>query len=512
MSEEVGQTSAERPRPTAVGRRGKLFTLALALGSIAALAFVLEIGARIRARLAGTPWDSAAARRELTIALASFDAGVPDDSTREAAGQPPETAGDARETSADAREAEGNERATGGLVDAHQALHPYLGFDDLRMHERLRAAIEASRSPDGFDVLVEGGSVAADFVGAGSERLIELLRAAPGFPGGASGPVRVWCEARAEFKQPQQANALACALAAGLEPELVITIDGFDDVAIALSNVAAGTHPLYPSAARWNVLAGNPTGDVRTLDRSIELRRRRARVAAFAERALARHVELSALAGSLALGKLRELRAEADAARAELDAAFKAFREGAAERGPQFTGSTDDALRCAIEAWSEGAISMWSLCRARGIPYLHVLQPTLHDEGAKPPSEDELALGASAALGPDEARDAGGARDARGALGAEDPRGAGDVRGPRVALGAEDALRVDAARRGYPALRAKATELAGRGLPFCDASRVFADVRETLYRDASRFDDAGHRLLAETIARRALEELAARAR
>ncbi|MCC6407798.1 MAG: hypothetical protein IT453_11570 [Planctomycetes bacterium] len=456
MSAETEHTNAEHRQTAAIGRRGALFKLALVLGGIAALAFVLEIGARIRARLAGAPWDAAAARRELTHALESFAA----DAATETAPGVADSALDSKGAAPD----------TAGLVDAHQALHPYLGFDDLRMHERLRAAIEASRSPDGFDVLVEGGTVAADFVGAGSERLSELLRAAPDFPGGANGPVRVWCEARAEFKQPQQANALACALAAGLEPELVITIDGFDDVAIALSNVAAGTHPLYPSAARWNVLAGNPTGDVRTLDRLIELRRRRARVAAFAERALARHVELSALAGSLALGKLHELRAEADAALAELDAAFKTFREGSAERGPKFTGSTDDALRCAVEAWGEGAFSMWSLCRARGIAYVHVLQPTLHDDGAKPASEDELALAAP------------------------------------------DPLRLDAARLGYPALRARGAELALRGMPFCDASRVFADVRETRYRDASRIDDAGHRLLAESIARRALEELAARAK
>jgi hypothetical protein len=105
---------------------------------------------------------------------------------------------------------------------------------------------------------------------------------------------------------------------------------------------------------------------------------------------------------------------------------------------------------------------MDALCRRRGIRYLHVLQPTLHDEGSKPLTEDERRAGAE----------------------------------PEIwALGA---------RLGYPKLRARARSLAAAGVEVLDATRAFADVRETLYYDVCHFAPAGNLLLGELVAERLL--------
>jgi hypothetical protein len=55
-------------------------------------------------------------------------------------------------------------------------------------------------------------------------------------------------------------------------------------------------------------------------------------------------------------------------------------------------------------------------------------------------------------------------------------------------------------RLGYPKLRAAGAELAAQGVPFLDASHVFADVQDTLYYDACHFDKRGNGLLAELLA------------
>jgi lysophospholipase L1-like esterase len=108
---------------------------------------------------------------------------------------------------------------------------------------------------------------------------------------------------------------------------------------------------------------------------------------------------------------------------------------------------------------------MAAVCRTHDIPFLHVLQPTLHDAGAKPRTAEEIEKGAM---------------------------------GPAWQAAVE---------RGYPLLRAAGEELAREGVPFVDATRVFADVETTLYFDACHFGPEGNRILGRWIAARFLERL-----
>jgi hypothetical protein len=102
--------------------------------------------------------------------------------------------------------------------------------------------------------------------------------------------------------------------------------------------------------------------------------------------------------------------------------------------------------------------AMHAMCAARGIHYLHVLQPTLHDEGSKVPTEKELAVG---------------------------------LIDPHWKAGVVD---------GYPLLRKAAGRLQAQGIAFLDASRLFVDVKKTLYFDACHFGQEGNDLLADAIA------------
>ena len=105
------------------------------------------------------------------------------------------------------------------------------------------------------------------------------------------------------------------------------------------------------------------------------------------------------------------------------------------------------------------------MCAAKGIHYLHVLQPTLHDRGSKPLTEKEIA---------------GGTVD------------------PDWIVGIAHL---------YGPMRASAERFAARGVPFCDATMVFRDHPEDIYIDTCHFKEDGNALLAAVVARSFLETL-----
>jgi hypothetical protein len=101
---------------------------------------------------------------------------------------------------------------------------------------------------------------------------------------------------------------------------------------------------------------------------------------------------------------------------------------------------------------------MHALCAARGIAYVHVLQPTLHDTGSKPLTPEELAGGAA-------------------------------PESWTWAVG-----------EGYPLLRSTGAELSAAGVRFVDASGVFAGVQTAIYHDSCHFRLEGNVLLCELVA------------
>jgi hypothetical protein len=125
--------------------------------------------------------------------------------------------------------------------------------------------------------------------------------------------------------------------------------------------------------------------------------------------------------------------------------------------GPVFESADESAIELSARVWAQSSLDMHAICRRRGVRYLHVLQPTLHDEGSKPVTDEERAKGAEPA---------------------------------DWALGA---------KLGYPKLRAHAAELAAAGVEFLDASRAFAEVTTSLYYDVCHFAPEGNRKLAELV-------------
>ncbi len=343
------------------------------------------------------------------------------------------------------------------------SVSPYVGFDFENAGELLSRdlARQATSNGEEFRILVLGGSVAANFAFLGKQRLIETLERDPRLAGRS---IEFFMYARPSHKQPQQLLAAGVLLSAGLEPDLVLNLDGFNELAIAARNAELGVHPLQPTAGQWLPLLEG-TRRPETLALTARAFTAREQLSESVDAALASPRLSSALLGPGVVARVQEQRGRLVAASDALVQAV-ASREDvpAALTGPAVPPTAERLATC-VGLWRESSRGLAGLCEAHGIPYLHVLQPTLHDAGSKPLTDEERATS----------------------------------KGPQVWIAA--------ARVGYPRLRAAGAELRDAGVAFFDASAVFNDLQDPVYYDVCHFRRPGHELLAEAIAGAILSEL-----
>jgi hypothetical protein len=343
--------------------------------------------------------------------------------------------------------------------------HPFLGWSDERSFATLAegdAWYATAESRASFDVLLLGGSVAADFGNRGSDRLIELLGADPRLRGR---DIRIWNEGHAGYKAPQPLHVLEWILSNGHEPDAIVIIDGFNEVAIASGNHNRGVSPLYPFAEHWDVLVRGNNFDIAAIDLLLVMRGAQKEEQAIARSALSRGYHRSALLTRLTLSRLADRRRAFEKARDAYLAYVLAHSDPAAVRGPRFAGDRQAAIELAVQCWSESARTLHTLCAQRGIAELHVLQPARDDPGTKQLTADEMH-----STGP-------------------------------------DAIWTAAVLAGYPLLKAAGAALAESGIPFADATRVFEGETGQIYIDLCHFNDRGNVLLAELVAPRLLAQV-----
>lgn len=419
--------------------------LALVVAGFVLGALALEVGARLYLLAQGRPYARAAALRDV--------AHLADQMTVRATRVDPIQSEDPAEMDAAQR---------------RQILHPFLGWEVGAYHARMRRDQEHFASPAAratFDVLLLGGSVAANLGNQADRDLVRLLGALDLAQGR---PVRLMNYARGSYKQPQQLIMLAWLLGLGFAPDLVINVDGFNEVAVSNANRRLEAHPLYPAVAQWAPLARGGLTDPATLDLVIPVRRLQVEVEGLARDARTSVQMHSAVLGSLRYARVRKGHAAWVLAQRRLQGHLMDASDQFVLRGPHFEGDARETIELCVRAWLETARMLHQLCAARGVLFVACLQPTLHDEGAKPMSSEE--------------REKGGA--------------------PEEWL--------EGVRLGYPLLRAAGRALEREGVCFVDATRVFAEVGATLYYDACHFDRPGNHLLAEHLVAGIATHLAAR--
>jgi hypothetical protein len=320
--------------------------------------------------------------------------------------------------------------------------HPFAGFtqESSATVAKIGHGDDSPHRP--FRILLLGGSVAAGFGNTGSREMVKILERTKALEGRK---VELDIQACPGHKQPQQLGILAYSLALGQRPDLVIELDGHNEVAIGLTNRRGLAFPPYPSASHWSLVASH-SGE---FPGAVHMRALREQAIELESR-IETDLGFSAVRNQLLLAQARKLVVRY-ASLADEYAAWLASGEASASlRGPTWSGNDQQTLDLVVSVWKEASISMAAMCRARSIRYVHALQPSLHDEGSKPATEEELRLGATSEAW------------------------------------------LTGVRSGYPRLREAGAALAAQGIAFVDLSRTFENEAATVYIDACHFNLKGY--------------------
>jgi hypothetical protein len=371
-----------------------------------------------------------------------------------------ERAADAgRTTDLERERAQGLWRTGGKAVEV---VHPYLGFvqhPDLNPNTSpqgfpMNDPLPVSRAPHRLVVGVFGGSFAAGFSLDARDLLVAALE-----PLGRE--VVVVNLAAGGYKQPQQLLALAWALSLGSEFDIVLNIDGFNEVVLpVVNNLARGVNPYYPRAWDHRV-AGFLTAD--SARRLASLTVAADSRAAWARRFLGWRLDRSVV--MCVLWRARDLALERECARLarDLEEARAAGVAGFLAHGPPVDMPSDpDRLYDTLAGqWHTCSLQMHRLCEANGIRYYHFLQPNQYVEGSKPMRREERARAFD-----------------------------------------ENHFYRPCVTRGYPWLRRHGAQLAAEGVRFTDLTMIFSGLERPIYiDDCCHVDRFGYKMIADEIGR-----------
>jgi hypothetical protein len=229
-------------------------------------------------------------------------------------------------------------------------------------------------SPNQFVIGMFGGSVGAWFCQVGAHRLVEDLKANAFFKTREIVPL---CLSHEGYKQPQQLLLLSYFLAIGQSFDLVLNIDGFNEVTLSSFNNQRGLDISMPSAMHLEPLVNLVNQATLTPDKLQSL----AAISQYKERInhLVERLQRNRFAAVNFV--LERLHRSATASYQAEVARFAALPSNPSEASlilatPSVTQRDESrALADAAKSWSEASVLMHTMLAARGVPYFHVLQP-----------------------------------------------------------------------------------------------------------------------------------------
>lgn len=244
--------------------------------------------------------------------------------------------------------------------------------------------------PEDFVIGILGGSVAESFANLGEAYLGAELKAID--PRFKDKRIVVLSLATAGYKQPQQLFLLEYFLLLGFHFDLVLNVDGFNDLVLAVSNRTHGINPIYPSSTHYAVIASQTPE--RMTPEQVQLLAEMYTTLSHEGRVL-RWVSNPPWCYSIFLNLLGERSSASNQERilsVQNQLVTLAQTQLPSElRGPPIH-TTVNSEEEAAAAWSEASLMIHAVCSARGIPYVHVLQPNQYLDGSKPLTPHEKAV------------------------------------------------------------------------------------------------------------------------
>lgn len=301
---------------------------------------------------------------------------------------------------------------------------------------------------------IYGGSVAYYFSALGTNALIQNLKLSPRYRDKNISIARV---AIGGYKQPQQLIALAYLLSLGAHYDIIINLDGFNELALPPSeNMPSGVFPFFPRRWLMRVLQVPShqrlalMGKIAWIDNN-----RRFTAEMFQHKPL----RYSVTANILWLYLDSMLSKNSYSAQTSLailhpdDSRYECT-------GPRYSFTNDIELYKDIAIqWQQSSVLMHNLCQANDVEYWHFLQPCLFDVGSKTLDEEEK----------------------------------------RLASVPNHAYR-KYTKEGYPFLRQAGELLIAKGVPFYDLSRIFRETKEQVFLDCCHLKVEANAILGRKIA------------
>jgi len=354
-------------------------------------------------------------------------------------------------------------RSYAAILDEHTTstsyiVHPYVGYvidykdGYSNKYGFLGPDPIAHRSPDKVIVGIFGGSVAGEYYGIEKDELTKALQALPAFK---NKKIEVYITALAGYKQPQQFMALNYILTLGGQFDIVINIDGFNEVVLPyVENLPNQISGFFPRS--WNFFSRQTLG----LDSML--------VSASIEQHKINIAKLQSFFSSpflTFLGPIRDyflseesyqMREDEEKLAALLNSEPKEYRT----TGPGNTATDTEGFgKNMVGMWKESSIQMSKLASANGALYLHFLQPNQYVAGSKPLSEKEK----------------------------------------RIAFNNNQPYK-KAVELFYPELIKEGSDLVKAGVNFTDLTSIFKNNADTFYiDDCCHFNQAGNSILNQKI-------------
>ena len=356
----------------------------------------------------------------------------------------------------------------GGIVDygnITEVIHPYLGFvrDPKKMEDHSEYGFPGKIPPisekkaNNIIIGIFGGSFAEEFSKHGRNALLIELKKSPKF---YNKKFIVHTLALGGYKQPQQLITLIYLLALGANFDIVINIDGFNEVALPpTENIPKKTFPFYPR--EWNARVQNFSGPkmLILLGEIYILGERRKNWAKLFSSVPLRYSIMSNI-----IWKYYDVQIFN-----KVNSKKLAFQKHEVNRredvgyigtGPLFHFDNEvDLYEELTNYWLRSSIQMDRISKANNIAYFHILQPNLYVQGSKVMSERELKIASF-----------------------KNPYKRG-------------------VEMGYPILSQKGQDLKNQGLNFNNLTMFFSNDGENFYRDCCHFNKRGYSLIGAKVGR-----------
>lgn len=349
---------------------------------------------------------------------------------------------------------------SGAMSDDARILHPYVGY------------VHGNRAPElfvpkgggnTFTVVMVGGSVARNLGrlhSDGPDALIAEIQKLPQLKGRT---VQFLNLAGDGYRQPQQLLLVNYLLTLGAKVDLLVNLDGFNDLYVPENNRQLGSYATYPelwtSRMSWLMRKSQTTSE-RLFD---VLMLQRFRLASIMQRAPLKYSMTANFLWSILETMLRKQVLSTTVRPGEAILRMKETYGPVTASGADIGGAS---LAQSATVWERSSSLLSALASSQGIAYFHFLQPNQYYPSSKPMSDEERA------------------------------RAIGDFFWKGIV------------ENGYPLLQQAGARLQREGVRFYDMTLVFKDVTQPLYIDnIGHFDRHGEAILGKAMGEKIVKVL-----